>query len=327
MTHEEFAAKHPHPPSPVYVNIDRHSDPVIDRHQETPIDRQPLAPIDRGAPLTYRVHMSKIDVERLNALRPKPKPSANSPETVRTPSDDGADPMEVDKVPTGRTLRRRKEKSGETSEEGVNEKEKKTRETEEDIRRMFCEAREQMRKRITLKKKSDPGKFVIPCTVKGIEFPHALINDSRIITACNCGAEYETEYSALIETHTAISIESAQQKSTDAAGEESVDSSQGEWENDYYNPTMAAHNMHTEECDEDYEEERAIEKRATLDEEDRLLHHSFWKEKSPLIDRNGSTSIDTQLHQPNRLQASTDIAYYPSIDTNVNATRDRDYSI
>ncbi|KAF3506924.1 hypothetical protein F2Q69_00009432 [Brassica cretica] len=55
MTHEEFAAKHPHPPSPVYVNIDRHSDPVIDRHQETPIDRQPPTPIDRRAPLTYRV--------------------------------------------------------------------------------------------------------------------------------------------------------------------------------------------------------------------------------------------------------------------------------
>ena len=39
MTHEEFTAKHPHPPSPVYVNIDRHSYPTIDRHQEAVIDR------------------------------------------------------------------------------------------------------------------------------------------------------------------------------------------------------------------------------------------------------------------------------------------------
>ncbi|KAF3589878.1 hypothetical protein F2Q69_00030270 [Brassica cretica] len=39
---------------------------------------------------------------------------------------------------------------------------------------MFCEARVKMRMRITLKKKSGPGKFAIPCTVKGIEFPHAL---------------------------------------------------------------------------------------------------------------------------------------------------------
>ncbi|KAF3570230.1 hypothetical protein F2Q69_00058710 [Brassica cretica] len=90
---------------------------------------------------------------------------------------------------------------------------------------------------------------------------------------------------------------------------------------------MATHNMHTEEYDEDYEEERAIEQRANLDEEDRLLHHSSWKKKSPSIDRYGSTSIDTQPHQPNHLRASTEIAYFPSINTNVDATRDRDYSI
>ena len=90
---------------------------------------------------------------------------------------------------------------------------------------------------------------------------------------------------------------------------------------------MAAHIMHTEEYDEDYEEERAIEQRASLDEEDRPLHHSSCKNKSPSIDRNGSTLIDTQLYQPSRLQASTDIAYYPSIDTNVDTTRDRYYSI
>ena len=51
---------------------------------------------------------------------------------------------------------------------------RESRETEEDIRRMFCEVREQMMKRVTLKKKSDPGQFAVPCTVKGIEFPHAL---------------------------------------------------------------------------------------------------------------------------------------------------------
>ena len=51
---------------------------------------------------------------------------------------------------------------------------REARETEEDIRRMFCEAREKMKNMITLKKKSDPGRFAILCTVKGIEFPHAL---------------------------------------------------------------------------------------------------------------------------------------------------------
>ena len=85
--------------------------------------------------------------------------------------------------------------------------------------------------------------------------------------------------------------------------------------------------MYSEEYDEDYEEERVIEQRETLDEEDRLLHHSSWKKKSPSIDRYSSTSIDNQPHQPNHLQASTDNAYFPSIDTNVDATRDKDYSI
>ncbi|KAL0745563.1 hypothetical protein Bca101_101942 [Brassica carinata] len=49
-----------------------------------------------------------------------------------------------------------------------------TREKEEDLKRMFCEAREKMGKRVTLKKKSAHGQIEIPCTVKGIEFPHAL---------------------------------------------------------------------------------------------------------------------------------------------------------
>ena len=51
---------------------------------------------------------------------------------------------------------------------------RETRQTEEDIRRMFHEVRENMKNMITLKKKSDPEKFEIRCTVKGIEFPYAL---------------------------------------------------------------------------------------------------------------------------------------------------------
>ncbi|KAF3610387.1 hypothetical protein DY000_02048269 [Brassica cretica] len=112
--------------------------------------------------------------------------------------------MEEDRVSTGRTLRRRKEKVAKHLKRGANDKEKEnfhkrvfripidkpfeyayythrlwmffreTREKEEDIMRIFCEAREKMRMRITLKKKSDPGQFAIPCPVKGIEFPHAL---------------------------------------------------------------------------------------------------------------------------------------------------------
>ncbi|KAF3509145.1 hypothetical protein F2Q69_00005818 [Brassica cretica] len=87
------------------------------------------------------------------------------------------------------------------------------------------------------------------------------------------------------------------------------------------------HTMHTEEYDEDYEEERATEYRAILDEEDKLLHHSSWKRDAPSIDRTVSTSIDTQPHQTNRKRASTNIAYYPSIQTGVGRVREGDYSI
>ncbi|KAF2571871.1 hypothetical protein F2Q70_00002806 [Brassica cretica] len=315
--------------------------------------------------------MPKIDVARLNALRPKPKPSEQPPEPIRTPSDDRDDPMEKDRVSTGRTLRRRKEKVAKLLKGGANEKEKEnfqkrvfriplhkpfdedyythrlwmffreTIEKEEDIRRMFYEAREKMKRRITLKKKSDPWQFAIPCTVQGIEFSHALcdtrasvsilprvmadhlglqveplqelftfvdcsqkssggfvrdvevqignslvpvdlhvldiklnwnsslllgraflstvgavcnlqtnqlcltlidpnahydpipvkkpqtiskrINDPGIIAACHCGDEYETEYSESIETHTATSIDSSNQISTNIPHEELVD--------------------------------------------------------------------------------------------------------
>ncbi|KAF2570171.1 hypothetical protein F2Q70_00004159 [Brassica cretica] len=291
---------------------------------------------------------------------------------------------------------------------------RETREKEEDIRRMLCEARKKMRMRITLKKKSDPGQFAIPCTVKGIEFPHALcdtgesrnsggivrdlevqignalvpiyfhvlefklnwnsslllgraflstvgalcnlqtnqlcltlidpnahydpipvktpqtisrrINDSGIIAACHCEAEYETEYSASIESHTATSIDNGHPKSTDIPPKESVDSCPDDWEKDYYNPTIAAYtrqHMHTEEYDKHYEEERATEYKAILDEEDKLLHHSSWKRNAPSIDMTSWPSTDTQPHQRYRKRASTDTAYYKSINTEVSCTRKR----
>ena len=46
---------------------------------------------------------------------------------------------------------------------------RETKKIEEDIGRMFHQVREKMRQRITLKKKSDLGKFVVPCLIGGIE--------------------------------------------------------------------------------------------------------------------------------------------------------------
>ncbi|KAF3552442.1 hypothetical protein DY000_02007851 [Brassica cretica] len=357
MSYKEFTARHPHTPSPVYVKIDRQTGLAIDRQRETTIDRQPPAPIDRRAPLTYRVQMPEIDVTRLNALRPQRKPSANPPETTSTHSDDAAEPMEVDKAHMGRTLRKRKGKIAKHLKREANEKEmenfqkrvfkiplekpfeeayfthrlwmffRETKETEEDIRRMFYEAREKMKNRITLKKKSDPGK---PSRSEGgafqgivhfcgglvrnleVQIGNALVpvdfhvldiklnwNSSLLLGRAfliddRGRAEYETEYSTSIKTHTATSIDSAPQKSIDIHKEESIDSSPGDWENDYYNPTMAVDTaiptkdtLQTEEYDDDYEEERAID----------------------------------------CTRASTDIANYPSIDTEVDRVREGDYSI
>ncbi|KAF2556307.1 hypothetical protein F2Q68_00013320 [Brassica cretica] len=204
MTDEEFAEKHPHPPSPFYFKIDRQHEPAVDRQRETDIDRPPSPPIDRRAPLTYRVRLSSIDSDRVNTLRPPTKPLENPPEPTTNPSDTTPEPMKVDEATEGRRLRKRKEKIPKKLKREANEKEmdgftkrvlripvekpfdevyythrlwmffRETKETEEDIRRMFHHVRERMKLRITLKKKSDSGKFAIPCMVKGIEFPHAL---------------------------------------------------------------------------------------------------------------------------------------------------------
>ncbi|KAF2616525.1 hypothetical protein F2Q68_00040017 [Brassica cretica] len=259
MTHEEFAEKHPHPPSPFYVKIDRRHEPAVDRQRETDIDRPPSPPIDRRAPLTYRVRLPSIDSDRINALRPPPKPLANPPEPTTNPSDTTPEPMKVDEATEGRRLRKRKEKIPKNLKREANEKEmdgftkrvlripvekpfdevyythrlwmffRETNETEEDIRRMFHHIRERMKLRITLKKKSDPGKFAIPCVVKVVRQHVNLMelgNDLGDIAACHCGVKYETEYSESIDTHTALSINSNESPTTNEHYPTSLDGNQ-----------------------------------------------------------------------------------------------------
>ncbi|WZY77966.1 hypothetical protein YC2023_024350 [Brassica napus] len=59
---------------------------------------------------------------------------------------------------------------------------RETKETEHDIHRMFNQVREKMKQRITLKKMSDPGKFAVPCLLKGIEFMCALCDTGSSIS-------------------------------------------------------------------------------------------------------------------------------------------------
>ncbi|KAF3484554.1 hypothetical protein F2Q69_00053013 [Brassica cretica] len=103
--------------------IDRPHEPAIDRQRETDIDRPPSPPIDRRTPLTYRVRLPSIDSNRINALRPPPKPLANPPEPTTNPLDTTPEPMQVDEGTEGRRLRKRKEKIPKNLKREANEKE------------------------------------------------------------------------------------------------------------------------------------------------------------------------------------------------------------
>ena len=59
---------------------------------------------------------------------------------------------------------------------------RETKVTEEDIKSLFYLVRDKMRKKITLEKKSDLGKFAIPCLVKGIEFPLAFCDTGASVS-------------------------------------------------------------------------------------------------------------------------------------------------
>ena len=152
------------------------------------------------------MQLPKIDVARLNALRNPSQPSETPTDNISEQSEDAPEPMQVNQATVGRTLTKRKEKVPRHLKRGANEKEmesfrkrilripmdkpfeeayfinrlwmffRETKETEEDIRRMFHHVREKMRHKITLKKKkkTDPRKFVVPCLIGGIDYPSAL---------------------------------------------------------------------------------------------------------------------------------------------------------
>ncbi|KAF2560355.1 hypothetical protein F2Q70_00016816 [Brassica cretica] len=212
--------------------------------------------------------------------------------------------MQVGEGTEGRVLRKRKEKIPKNLKREANEKEmdgftkrvlkipvekqfdevyfthrlwmffRETKETGEDIKRMFHHVRERMKLRITLKKKSDLGKFAIPCLVKGIEFSHELCdtgasvsilpkvnlvelgNDLGYIAACHCGAEYETVYSESIDTHTLTSIGSNESPTTDERYPKSLDgirADSGFHESFAVETVILSSNEDpTEEYDEDY---------------------------------------------------------------------------
>ncbi|KAF3526402.1 hypothetical protein F2Q69_00047308 [Brassica cretica] len=344
--------------------------------------------------------------------------------------------MQVDEATEGIVLRKRKEKIPKHLKREANEKEmdgftkrvlripvekhfdefyyihrlwmffRETKETEEDIRRMFHYIRERMKLRITMKKKSDHGKFTIPCMVKGIEFPHALCdtgasvsilpkvmadqsgleiepssesftfvdlserssggiirdlevnvvelgNDLGYIAACHCGAEYETEYSESIDTHTVTSIDSNESSTTDERYPTSLNGKQpvnhstlpdqyypdfafqqpnnrgrddysiGSWADSGFHESFAVETViissnedPTEEYDEDYWKERATE---IAMQDERYSTNSFNNTPPPTIDSIYSASVDTHPHPAKRSSASIDTTLGTSIDINAAA--------
>ncbi|KAF2535848.1 hypothetical protein F2Q70_00002020 [Brassica cretica] len=122
LTHEEFTAKHPHPPSPFYDTIDRSAEPTIDRQSESDVDRHTPHPIDRRAPLTYQVRLPTIDNDYINALIPPPKPVSNPPEPKPNPLNSSPGPVQENQETEGRRLRKRKVKIHKNLKWGANDK-------------------------------------------------------------------------------------------------------------------------------------------------------------------------------------------------------------
>ncbi|KAF2540866.1 hypothetical protein F2Q68_00032413 [Brassica cretica] len=271
-----------------------------DRYRSTP-----SPPIDRRAPLTYRVRLPSIDNDRINALRPPPKPLANPPEPTTNPSDITPEPMQVDEATEGRKLRKKKEKIPKNLKRKANEKE--------------MDGFTKSVLRIPVEKPFDEVNLV------------ELGNDLGYIAACHCGAEYETEYSESIDTHTASSIDSNESPMTDEHYPTSLDGKQpiehftlpdqcypdfafqqpnkrgrddysiGSWANSRFHENFAVETVipssnedPTEEYDEDY-----------------------WKERAIDISIVYSASVDTHPHPAKRSYASINIIPGTLIDIKV----------
>ncbi|KAF3533325.1 hypothetical protein DY000_02042594 [Brassica cretica] len=302
-----------------------------DLHRSTSIDTTPRTSIDHQSRNMVAIVILRQDengnlYDQDGHLR---NATANPPEPTTNPSDTTPEPMQVDEATEGRRLRKRKEKIPKNLKREANEKEmdgftkrvlripvekpfdevyythrlwmffRETKETEEDIRRMFHHVREKMKLRITLKKKSDPGKFAIPCVVNLVE----LGNDLGYIAACHCGAEYETEYSESIDTHISSSIDSNESPTNDEHYPKSLDGKQlvdhfslpDQFETVIPSPNEA--------YDEDYWKERAIE---IAMQDERYSSHSFNNTSPPSIDRVYSAAVDTHPHPAKRSYASID---------------------
>ncbi|KAF3523820.1 hypothetical protein F2Q69_00047311 [Brassica cretica] len=175
-----------------------------------------------------------------------------------------------------------------------------------------------------------------------------LGNDLGYIVACHCGAEYETEYSESIDTHTVTSIDSNESPTTDERYPTSLDRKQlvdhstlpnqyfpdfafqqrnnrgrddysiGSWADSGFHESFAVETVilssnedPTEEYDEDYWKKRATE---IAMQDERYSTHSFINTPPPTIDSVYSALVDTHPHPAKRSSASIDTTPGTSID-------------
>ncbi|KAG5384184.1 hypothetical protein IGI04_035654 [Brassica rapa subsp. trilocularis] len=260
LTHEEFAAKHPHPPSPFYDKIDRSVEPTIDRQSESDVNRHTPPPIDKHTPLTYRVRLPSIDNDYINALRPPPKSLASPHEPKPNPLNSSPEPDQEEQETEGRRLRKRKEKIPKNLKREANDKEmdgftkrvlripiekafdeayfthrlwmffRETKVTEEDIRRMFHQVSEKMKHRITLTKKRASVSILprimadqLGLTIEPSTESFTFVNLSEKRSGGIIRDLEETEYSESIDTPTFPSIDSNESTVTDDRNNTSLD--------------------------------------------------------------------------------------------------------
>ncbi|KAG5375818.1 hypothetical protein IGI04_040414, partial [Brassica rapa subsp. trilocularis] len=139
------------------------------------------------------------------------------------------------------------------------------------------------------------------------------------IGACHCGAEYESEYLESIDTPTFPSIDSNESTVTDDRNNTSLDVDQPV---DHFAPPnhcyphfasnlQAREDEHTEEYDEDYWKEHAIEMYL---QDERFETHKFTTTFPTSLDEVHSTSVDTHPRPAKQPLTSIDTHTGTSID-------------
>ncbi|KAF2607897.1 hypothetical protein F2Q68_00044163 [Brassica cretica] len=205
------ASFYQNPPTTQESKIEGMLDHVLDGQQNLTMDYKGKID-DVYTNLNEKFEALSTHVKKLETAR-YPSQSTTEP-TVNTNQQpqDAPKPMIIEKATERKFLmeKRKKNKVSKHLRRDGNEKEmKKSREIEEDIELLFDQIRENVKQRVVLKKKSDPGKFVVPCIIGGQSFSNAICDtgdDPGYVAACysDYGAKREDDGEVSIDTQPAL---------------------------------------------------------------------------------------------------------------------------